>query len=254
MERNGLTDRRREVMIGRWVLGISGFLVLSFFLAPLTLEPGTVQNVEGRANVIDFYSQDGSGSYGNLVKSNHSHGEDSHGHQGCVWSEMNPYGAVIYAFGDLNCHQKHERSLEFNENQTPFCTRDLGIFFGLFLGGLLFTQRGWNRWTVKDTCLSLLPSSWLISVYANNRRLITWLGVGIVLCSPMLFDGFYQLLTGYESTNFKRVATGIPFGFGLGVLMCSMFASRADAFSGAGEVLLPGNSRFTLASSQDESE
>jgi uncharacterized membrane protein len=167
---------------------------------------------------------------------------------------MNPYAAVVYAFGDLNCHQKHERSLEFNENQTPFCTRDLGIFFGLFMGGLLFTQRGWNRWTVKDTCLSLLPSSWLIPVYANNRRLITWLGVGIVLCSPMLFDGFYQLLTGYESTNFKRVITGIPFGFGLGVLMCSMFASRADAFSGAGAVLLPGNSRFTLASSQDESE
>jgi hypothetical protein len=61
-------------------------------------------------------------------------------------------------------------------------------------------------------------------------------------------------LTGYESTNFKRVITGIPFGFGLGVLMCSMFASRADAFSGAGAVLLPGNSRFTLASTQDESE
>ena len=254
MERNGLTDRRREVKIGKWVAGISGFLVLSFFIAPLTLEPGTVQNVEGRANVIDFYSKDGSGSYGNLVKANHSHADGSYGHQGYVWTEMNLYGAVIYAFGDLNCHQKHERSLEFNENQTPFCTRDLGIFFGLFLGGLLFTQRGWNRWTVKDTCLSLLPSSWLVPVYAKNRRLITWLGVGILLCSPMLFDGFYQLLTGYESTNFKRVATGIPFGFGLGVLMCSMFASRADAFSGAGEVLLPGNSRFTLASSQDESE
>jgi hypothetical protein len=84
MERNGLDDRRREVKIGKWVLGISGFLFVSFFLAPLTLEPGTVQNVEGRANVIDFYSKDGAGSYGNLVKSNHSHGNDSHGHQGYV--------------------------------------------------------------------------------------------------------------------------------------------------------------------------
>ena len=41
MERNGLDDRRREVKIGKWVLGISGFLFVSFFLAPLTLEPGT---------------------------------------------------------------------------------------------------------------------------------------------------------------------------------------------------------------------
>lgn len=254
MERNGLSDRRKEIKIGRWVLGVSGFLFVSFFLAPLTLDPGTVHDVEGRANVIDFYSKDGSGSYGNLVKYNHSHDDGFHEHEGYAWSEMNPYAAVIYAFGDLNCHQKHERSLEINGNQMPVCTRDLGIFFGLFIGGLLFTQRGWNRWTVKDTCLSLLPAAWLIPVYDRNWRLFAWLGVGFLLCTPLLFDGFYQLLTDYESTNYKRVLTGIPFGFGLGVLMCGMFASRADAFSAAGEVVLPGNSRFALAASADQGE
>ena len=40
--------------------------------------------------------------------------------------------------------------------------------------------------------------------------------------------------TSYESTNLKRVLTGIPFGLGLGVLMCSMFSARAEAFVGAG--------------------
>jgi hypothetical protein len=84
--------------------------------------------------------------------------------------------------------------------------------------------------------------------------LFAWLGVGFLLCTPLLFDGFYQLLTDYESTNYKRVLTGIPFGFGLGVLMCGMFASRADAFSAAGEVVLPGNSRFALATSADQGE
>ena len=36
-------------------------------------------------------------------------------------------------------------------------------------------------------------------------------------------------------------------GFGLGILLCSMFAARAEAFFGAGQVLLPGEARFTLA-------
>jgi len=255
MERNGLPNRSREAKIGWWVLGISGFLFLSFFIAPFTLEPGTVQDTEGRANTIDFYSEEGWGSSGNEPNSAHFHDdEEVHTHEGYAWSEMNPYAAFIYAFGDLNCHQKHERSLEFNENQTPFCTRDLGIFFGLFLGGLLFTRRGWNRWTIRDTCLSLLPETWLLKIYENDRRLIAWLGFGFLLCTPMLFDGFLQLLTAYESTNYKRVMTGIPFGFGLSVLMCSMFSSRADAFSEAGSVLLPGNSKFTLAAPLDQGE
>ncbi len=255
MERNGLQDRSRESKIGWWVLGISGFLVLSFFIAPLTLAPGTVQGVEGRANAIDFYSQDGWGSSGNEPTSAQFNGDDETSlNQGYAWSEMNLYAGFIYAFGDLNCHQKYERSLEFNENQTPFCTRDLGIFLGLFLGGLLFTRRGWNRWTVKDTCLSVLPESMLQKVYQNDRRFIAWFGFGLLLCTPMLFDGFYQLLTSYESTNFKRVLTGLPFGFGLGVLMCGMFSSRAQLFTEAGAVILPGNSRFSLVKSEHQSE
>jgi hypothetical protein len=69
----------------------------------------------------------------------------------------------------------------------------------------------------------------------------------MLLCLPLIFDGFLQLLTSYESNNFKRVLTGIPFGFGLGILLSSMFSARAEAFVGAGQVLLPGEARFTLA-------
>ena len=58
MERNGLPDRLREAKIGRWVLGVCGFLLVSFFLAPMTLETGSVGPLQGRANAIDFYSED----------------------------------------------------------------------------------------------------------------------------------------------------------------------------------------------------
>jgi len=246
MERNGLAHREREKKIGRWILGVCGFIFLSFFLAPLTLEPGTVSNVEGRANAFDFYDEEGWGSSGNEAITQNQDGDLVN--EGYHWSEMNPYAAFAYAFGDLNCHQKSERSWELNGNQLPVCTRDLGIFAGMLFGGLMFTQRGWNRWTVRDTCLSVLPESMLQSTYKNNRRTLLWIGCGLLLCLPLIFDGFLQLLTSYESNNLKRILTGLPFGFGLGILMCGMFAARADAFVGAGEVLLPGDAKFVLAS------
>ena len=95
----------------------------------------------------------------------------------------------------------------------------------------------------------------LHGVYAKNQRTMLWLACGMLLCVPLIADGFLQLLTSYESTNFKRVLTGVPFGFGLGILLCSMFAARAEAFFSAGQVLLPGEARFTLASNgRQESE
>ena len=253
MERNGLEDRGKERKVGNWVLGVSAFFLVSFFLAPFTLEAGTVGPIEGRANAVDFYDEDGFGSTGNQNQVPHEHeGEGNHTHESFSWTDVNPYAAFIYAFGDVNCHQKHERSWEVNNNQLPVCTRDVGIFFGLFLGGAVFTRRGWNRWTVRDTCLSLLPEQMLHTVYAKNQRTLLWLACGMLLCLPLIADGFLQLLTPYESTNIKRVLTGIPFGLGLGILMCSMFSARAEAFHGAGQVLLPGNASFTLVRNADQ--
>ena len=256
MERNGLLDRRREAKVATWVLGVSTFFLVSFFLAPWTLKAGTIGPMEGRANAVDFYDEDGFGSNGNQNQMPHEHeGEGNHTHVLFSWSDVNPYAAFIYAFGDINCHQKHERSWQVNDNQLPVCTRDVGIFFGLFMGSAIFTRRGWNRWTVRDTCLSLLPERMLHTVYAKNQRTLLWLACGMLLCLPLIADGFLQLSTAYESTNLKRVLTGIPFGLGLGVLMCSMFSARAEAFHGAGQVLLPGNASFTLVRTADhESE
>ena len=37
----------------------------------------------------------------------------------------------------------------------------------------------------------------------------------LALMAPMVADGFIQLKTRYESTNIRRLLTGIPFGYSL---------------------------------------
>ena len=63
-------------------------LVVSLFLAPVTLEPGTVRHLDGRPNAMDYQEN---------------------------WKEMGPFHLVIYSFGDFNCHQKEERTIIIND-------------------------------------------------------------------------------------------------------------------------------------------
>ena len=41
----------------------------------------------------------------------------------------------------------------------------------------------------------------------------------LVIMVPMVADGFLQLKTRYESTNFRRLVTGLPFGYSLVALL-----------------------------------
>lgn len=254
MEKNGLEHRLRERKIGLWIAGVSGFFFFSFFLAPMLLEEGSVGELNGRANTLDYGSKQGSMSYGNSPQGlTHQHADGTiHQHEQFTWSELDPYTGFIYAFGDLNCHQNHERSWEINGNQMPVCTRDVGIFFGLMMGGVLFSRRAFNRWTVRDTCLSLLPDDWMVKVYVRNWRTLAWLSCGVLLCVPLILDGFTQLLTGYESNNLTRPLTGAPFGLGLAILIGASIGARAEKFSTAGAVLLPGNAKFELQTKTEE--
>ena len=256
MEKNGLEDRLRERKIGLWIASISGFFFFSFFLVPLMLPEGTVVELNGRANAFDFATADGSMSYGNSQSGSlHQHADGTlHQHETFAWTELDPYSGFIYAFGDLNCHQNHERSWVIGGNHMPVCTRDVGIFFGFMLGGIAFSRRAHNRWTVRDTCLSMLPDPWLVDVYVKNRRTIAWLACGVLLCVPLMIDGFTQLLTSYESNNFTRPLTGAPFGLGIAILIGSTFAARAEKFASEASVVLPGNAKFQLQSEADGEE
>ena len=258
MLKNGLDDRSREKKIGLWVTYISGFIFFSMFLAPLTLEEGTVPKLSGRANALDYMTESGSFSWGNKQTSDNreiGHNQEEHGF--FSWSELNPYAAAIYAFGDLNCHQKSERSWEINGNQMPVCTRDLGIFLGVFLIGIIWTRLGHNRWTIKDSMFSIIPDERLDKIYeANQRNLLFW-GIGCLSALPILLDGGIQAISNYESGTLRRIITGTLFGMGFMWFFCASLSAKPSKFNDESQVLLPANARFVQPSEefhQDMSE
>ena len=79
-----------------------------------------------------------------------------------------------------------------------FCTRDVGIFFGVAIG---FT-------------------------YALGRIIEFTIPMIILCLVPIGIDGTVQLLTDYESTNAKRVITGLIAGSATGVALKIIADSR----------------------------
>jgi len=253
--RNGLDERGRETKVGRWVLGIAGFYCISMFLVPCLMPAGTVPELSGRANMMDYSSQDSWGNHEHAENGEMGHNQSAHGGT-FAWSELNPYYAFVYAFGDLNCHQKHERSWTINGNQMPVCARDVGIFLGLALGGWWFSRRGLNRWTIRDSFLTLFSDSLTAPLYTNDRRLSAMFGISILFLLPVAFDGGIQAITAYESVNPVRILTGIPFGFIIGWYFSASISSRPEKFGhDASKVHLPAGARLSLPENTfDESE
>ena len=106
-----------------------------------------------------------------------------------VIEEMNFLAKFIYYVGDLNCHQLSHRSYSYNDNQMSFCARDTGIFLGLVMGFM----------------------------YASRKKIMLTLPLVIAALLPIGLDGTIQLLTDYESTNPKRLITGLIAGVATGI-------------------------------------
>ena len=106
-----------------------------------------------------------------------------------VIEDMNIIAKSIYYIGDLNCHQLSHRSYSYNDNQMSFCARDTGIFIGLVLGFM----------------------------YASRKKITLTLPLVIAALLPIGLDGTIQLLTDYESTNPKRLITGLIAGVATGI-------------------------------------
>ena len=253
--RNGLDGRDREVKVSRWVFGIAGFYCISMFLVPLMMPTDSVPELSGRANMMDYASGDSWGNHDHFDDGEMGHNQSAHGGT-FAWSDLNPYYAFTYAFGDLNCHQKHERSWTINGNQMPVCTRDVGIFLGLALGGWWFSRRGLNRWTIRDSFLTLFPDTMIAPLYKSDRRLSAMAGTCLLFCLPVVLDGGIQAITAYESINPVRITTGIPFGFIIGWYLCASLSSRPEKFNlDATIVQLPAGARLSVAEpTMDESE
>ena len=244
IQKNGLTERLRETRVSKILGGITAAYLVLCFLAPAILPAGSVPELSGRANAIDYAYHDSWGNGEHVGGSGIGHNQSEHGGS-FAWIELNPVFAFTYGFGDLNSHQKHYRSWEINGNQLPVCARDIGIFLGFAIGCAIFYYRGFNRWTIRDTFLSVLPDENTESLYHNDKRLIAVfaiMGLGLI---PMGIDGFSQLLlSSYESNNPLRLLTGAIAGIMGGWWFCSAFSARPNKFKGPGNVLLPAESRL----------
>ncbi len=187
------------------VFALDLLLVLSLFLAPMTLEKGTVIGLEGRANALDYTSK---------------------------WSKLNPFASIIYLFGDYNCHQIEERSLILNGNQLPVCARDVAIFTGIMLGAALLV-----RASVDDdpslTVLGQLPNRYRKGL-VFKKPMLSFIVLLILLLMPTAVDGGVQMMSGlgllpfgihYESTNPTRILTGFPTGVAAGLLTTALLMS-----------------------------
>lgn len=91
------------------------------------------------------------------------------------------------------CHQMQERSFSVRGYQLPLCARCTGLLCGHIIGFLL-------------GCLTEVP------LYAACLML------------PLIADGTVQYLTAYESTNLRRVITGVLYGTGF--MGCCVRAAR----------------------------
>ena len=80
----------------------------------------------------------------------------------------------------------------------PVCARDTGFYIALLLGVLLYKK--------------LFPE--------ENYFGLVFL---ILAASPIAIDGFFQLLTPYESTVIFRFTTGIISGFLIGILIAGNY-------------------------------
>lgn len=181
-----------------WVIFLISLIwTVSIFVAPFTVEPGTVTDLEGGANRIDFNG---------------------------LWSSMPLYPRIVYYLGDAECHQISERTFYLNGNQMPVCARDTSIFIFITLGLLvgMLTKRNYY---ISAGLLSAFPKR--IQNAVNRTIGAKWFAIlFVVLCLvPVALDGGIQLFSDYESSNLIRFLTGIPAGFIAGLLIAILVKS-----------------------------
>jgi uncharacterized membrane protein len=196
-EAQSLRDRIFESKV-LWVIFLISFIwTLSIFIAPFLIPPGTVADLEGSANRVDFQE---------------------------IWDTMPPYPEAVYYLGDAQCHQISSRTIYLNDNEMPVCSRDVSIFLfitlGLFAG--MFVKRNYY---ISAGVLSVFPKRF--RDYINRTIGATWFTLILValFVLPVGLDGGMQFLTDYESTNLVRILTGIPTGFIAGLLIAILVKS-----------------------------
>lgn len=160
---------KRYMLIIEMVLAA---ILIAIVLAPMSVTGGSVNGLDGSIGSLD-------------------HADDL---DEVPWPQR-----AVYLLGDINCHQQADRSFFLNDNQMPFCARDLGLLAGAVVGLGAFVLIGRR-----------VPWGWLL-----------------VLLVPLAVDGVTQAVTDYESSNYLRLITGISAGiaagYAAGILVANYF-------------------------------
>lgn len=92
----------------------------------------------------------------------------------------------------MGCHQMPQRSFFIKGKQFPVCARCTGVFIGNILAYMVFF-------------IYCLPSE-----------------IYIMGCAIMFVDWYVQYIGIYNSTNVRRLITGVVGGYSLATLYCIM--------------------------------
>lgn len=98
--------------------------------------------------------------------------------------EHSKFGKFLQIF--FGCHARPDRSFYFRGKQFPICARCTGELIGMIAGIPIVIFQGCPRFVIV-----------------------------LVMMIPLVFDGFLQRLTSYESGNIRRLITGILFGIAM---------------------------------------
>ena len=120
-----------------------------------------------------------------------------------LWTSMDPFSGTLYCVGDSTCHQMSTRTFILNENQMPFCIREISLIVGLFIGILALVSRpeflpSRKMIVVGAAMILLSPAQWIVSlgIDIDSMALISVVsvisGVGFSVCLSALIQFLFR--------------------------------------------------------------
>lgn len=146
------------------ILAFFGISLVLIVVTPLLYPSGTFMKLDGKPMVLDHDW----GGYG--------------------------AGGIVYAIGDMLCHQESARTFFLNGNQLPFCIRDVGLLIGFVIGLATVFRNG--------------------SSSNDNRRLL----LGLVLLIPTAAEYAAEHVFDLDLPELRFIL-GIVTGFGAAMIV-----------------------------------
>lgn len=167
------------------------------------------------------------------------HGEENNLDHGTLWLSMDLVPGLVYALGDVMCHQIAERSLTLNGNQVPVAGRMTAIFAAAVVGLAMGARPGLrrDRWFFSDATLDALALPEGRWPRTRAVRVVLAIGVIVIGLLPAAVDVAWQAVSVYESTMAQRLVTGALAGLVGGVaLACGLRVVETVAWRGLTEL------------------